>query len=339
MRAVGFHRHLPISDPQSLVDLEIPVPVAVGRDLLVKVEAVAVNPVDTKVRAGTGNPAEPDPRILGWDAAGVVEAAGPDCSLFHPGDAVFYAGSIIRQGCNSEYHLVDERIVGHKPRRLSFSEAAALPLTAITAWEALFDRMHVSPNGDHGGRSLLILGGAGGVGSIAIQIAKRVTKLKVIATASRPASREWCLKLGADAVVDHSRDLAAQLRDIGEPLVNYVLCCNDTDRYFATMAAILAPQGAVCTIVRTRQPHDLAPLMDKSGVFAWEFMFTRPKYGTPDMVAQHELLETVADLVDTGALVTTVGKLLGRINAQNLRTAHRMLEEGHTIGKLVLEGF
>ncbi len=339
MKAVGLHRHLPISDPQSLVDLDIPVPAAAGRDLLVKVEAVAVNPVDTKVRTGTGKPAEPDPRILGWDAAGVVEATGPDCSLFGRGDAVYYAGSIIRQGCNSEYHLVDERIVGHKPRRLSFPEAAALPLTAITAWEALFDRMHVSRKGDDQGRSLLVLGGAGGVGSIAIQIAKRVARLKVIATASRPESREWCLKLGADAVVDHSRDLPTQLREMGEPLVNYILCCNDTDRYFATMAAVLAPQGAICTIVRTRQAQDLAPLMDKSGVFAWEFMFTRPRYGTPDMIAQHQLLETVAELVDAGTLVTTVGKSLGRINAQNLRTAHQMLEQGHTIGKLVLEGF
>jgi NADPH:quinone reductase len=339
MKAVGIYRHLPIDDPESLLNLELPVPVATGRDLLVKVAAIAVNPVDTKVRTGTGKPAEPAPRILGWDAAGVVEAAGPDCSLFRAGDAVYYAGSIIRQGANSEYHLVDERIVGHKPRRLSFAEAAALPLTSITAWEGLFDRMHVSPKGEDEGRSVLILGGAGGVGSIGIQIAKRVARLKVIATASRPESREWCMKLGADAVVDHFGDLPAQLREIGEPLVNYILCCNDTDRYFATMAEVLAPQGAVCTIVRTRRPHDLAPLMDKSGIVAWEFMFTRPRYGTPDMIAQHQLLETVAELVDAGTLTTTVGKSLGRINAKNLRTAHQMLEEGRTIGKLVLEGF
>jgi len=339
LKAVGFHRHLPISAPEALLDLEVPVPVAAGRDLLVKVAAIAVNPVDTKVRTGTGKAAEPNPRILGWDAAGVVEAAGPDCSLFGPGDAVYYAGSITRQGANSEYHVVDERIVGHKPRRLSFTEAAALPLTSITAWEGLFDRMHISPRGEDAGRSLLILGGAGGVGSIGIQIAKRVAKLKVIATASRPESREWCLKLGADAVVDHSGDLPAQLREIGEPLVNYVLCCSDTDRYFATMAEVLAPQGAICLIVRSHQPHDLAPLMDKSGVVAWEFMFTRPKSGTHDMIAQHELLETIAELADAGKLTTTVGKSLGRINARNLRAAHQMLEEGHTIGKLVLEGF
>ncbi len=339
MKAVGIYRHLPITDPESLVDLEIPAPVATGRDLLVKIAAIAVNPVDTKVRRGTGHPAEPSPRILGWDAAGVVEAAGPDCTLFRAGDAVYYAGSITRQGANSEYHLVDERIAGHKPRRLSFPEAAALPLTSITAWEGLFDRMHVSPRGDDEGRSVLILGGAGGVGSIGIQIAKRVAKLKVIATASRSESREWCLKLGADAVVNHAGDLPGQLREIGQPCVDYILCCNDTDRYFATMAQILAPQGAVCTIVRTQQPHDLAPLMDKSGILAWEFMFTRPRYGTPDMIAQHQLLETVAELVDAGTLVTTIGKSLGRINAANLRAAHQMLEEGHVIGKLVLEGF
>jgi NADPH:quinone reductase len=339
MKAVGLYRHLPISDPEALLDVEVPTPVATGRDLLVKVWAIAVNPVDTKVRRGTGNPADPAPRILGWDAAGVVEATGPQCGLFHPGDDVYYAGSITRPGANSEFHLVDERIVGHKPRNLSFADAAALPLTTITAWEALFDRLHVSPRGADSGRWALILGGAGGVGSIAIQIARRVAKLNVVATASRPESREWCMKLGANVVINHFGDMPAQLREQSIPSMDYVLCFNDIDRHFATMAQVLKPQGAICSIVAAQQPLDLSLLREKSGTFAWELMFTRPRYGTPDMIAQHELLDAVADLVDAGTLTTTVGQALGPINAQNLRSAHQMLEGGRTIGKLVLEGF
>ena len=258
MKAIGLTKYLPISDSASLVDVELPKPEAEGRDLLVAVKAISVNPVDVKVRAPKDGLEDP-PRVLGWDAAGVVEAVGPDVTLFSPGDEVFYAGSITRPGTNSEFHLVDERIVGNKPKSLSFAEAAALPLTSITAWEALFDRMGVSRDGSDDGRSLLVLGGAGGVGSIAIQVARRVARLNVIATASREESRAWCLELGAHHVVNHREDIPAQLAQIGLEHVDYVLCLNDTDGHWNTMAEVVAPQGHICSIVETSAPVDISP--------------------------------------------------------------------------------
>ena len=338
MKAVGLHRYLPIDDPESLVDLELPAPAATGRDLLVEVKAVSVNPVDTKQRAPKDQ-VESSPKVLGWDVAGVVKAAGPAASLFKPGDAVYYAGSIVRPGGNSELHLVDERIVGRKPQNLGFPEAAALPLTTITAWEAMFDRMSISRSGAHAGRTLLVIGGAGGVGSIAIQLAAKLARLKVVATASRPESTAWVRALGADAVINHTKELAGELKSTGTPEVDYILCCNSTDRYFPQFASIIAPQGKICTIVRTLKPVDLAPLMVKSATFAWELMFTRSTFQTPDMIAQHELLDETAALIETDMLRTTIGANLGKINAANLRRAHKLLEEGHVIGKLVLEGF
>ena len=338
MKAIGLTKYLPITDDNALMDLELPRPKPQGRDLLVSVRAISVNPVDTKVRAPKEGLEDP-PRILGWDAAGVVEAVGPDASLFTPGDEVYYAGSITRPGTNSEFHVVDERIVGKKPESLGFAEAAALPLTSITAWEALFDRMGVSRDGASEGQSLLVIGGAGGVGSIAIQIAKKVAQLEVITTASRDESRDWCLDLGADHVVNHREDIAAQLEAIGHGQVDYVLCLNNTDSHWNTMAQVVAPQGHICSIVETSAPVDLRLLMQKAATFSWELMFTRPMFETPDMIEQHHLLNEVARLVDAGEVRTTTGEVVGAIHAENLRKAHAQIESGRAIGKLVLEGW
>jgi zinc-binding alcohol dehydrogenase family protein len=338
MKAVGLYRYLPIDDSEALLDVEIDRPVATGRDLLVKVEAVSVNPVDYKVRSP--KPAvETTPRVLGWDAAGTVAAVGPDATLFKVGDPVFYAGSITRPGSNSEYHLVDERIVGPKPQSLDFAHAAALPLTAITAWEALFDRLRVSPHGADAGRSVLIVGGAGGVGSIAIQLAKQLAKLTVIATASRPQSAGWAKSLGADHIVNHYGDMPAQLKAAGFENVDYVLLFNDPDANFPPAAEVIKPQGGIVTILDGAKPIPVGLLKTKSAALHWEYMFTRAMYGTPDMIEQHRLLTEVARLVDAGTLRTTLGEVFGPINAANLRRAHRRLEEGRAIGKLVLCGF
>jgi len=336
MKAVGLTQYLPITDCQALIDLDIPKPGATGHDLLIAVRAISVNPVDTKVRAPKEGVEDP-PKILGWDASGVVEAVGSDVTLFAPGDEVFYAGSITRPGTNSEFHLVDERIVGRKPRSLNFAEAAALPLTSITAWESLFDRMGVASDGSSRGKSLLVIGGAGGVGSIAIQIAKQVAELEVIATASREESRTWCLELGADQVVSHREDIPEQLRAIGFEQVDYVLCLNHTDGHWDGMLEAVAPQGHICSIVETTAPVDIEPLKLKSASFSYEFMFTRSMFGTPDMVEQHNLLNEISKLIDAGKLRTTTAEGFGTIDAENLRRAHAQIETGRTIGKVVLE--
>jgi NADPH2:quinone reductase len=333
MKAVGFYKPLPIDDPESLRDAEVPEPKPGARDLLVEVRAVSVNPVDTKRRMAGGDPAVL--KILGYDAAGVVKAAGPGVRLFKPGDEVYYAGSNQRPGTNSELHLVDERIVGRKPKTLSFAQAAALPLTTITAWEGLFERMGISRSGADAGKRLLILGGAGGVGSIAIQLAKQLARLHVIASASRPASIAWAEKLGADATVDHTKSLPEQLG--GE--CDYIFICTNTDPVFPVLPTLAKPQGRICSIVRTVKPVALAPLQEKSLSFAWEGMFTRSTFETADIQAQHDLLDETAGLVEAGTLVTTFQESLGRICAAGLKEAHRRVEAGHTIGKLVLEGF
>ncbi|MGQ0652230.1 MAG: zinc-binding alcohol dehydrogenase family protein [Betaproteobacteria bacterium] len=338
MKAVGHYKYLPTDHPESLVDVDIDTPEPAGRDLLVEVKAVSVNPVDTKRRAAGSRP-QSELKILGWDASGIVQAVGPDVELFKPGDKVYYAGSNQRPGTNSQLHLVDERIVGPKPANLSFAEAAAMPLTTITAWEALFERMGVSKSGADAGRRLLILGGAGGVGSIAIQLAKKLARLAVIASASRPDSIAWVRGLGADAVVDHTQPLPPQLAALGAAEADYIFCCNNTDAVFADLPRLVAPQGRICSIVRTLRPVDLAPLQEKSVSFAWEGMFTRSTFQTQDMQAQHNLLEDAAGLLEAGTLVTTFRANLGTICAANLRQAHQRLEHGHTIGKLVLEGF
>lgn len=335
MRAVGLYRYLPAHDPSCLLDLDVVTPEAKGRDLLVRVEAVSVNPVDTKVRAPKDG-AEPAPRILGWDAAGVVEAVGEQVSLFKPGDAVFYAGDISRPGSNSEYHLVDERITARKPSKLDWAQAAALPLVSITAYEALFDRLGFDPGGTHRGQTLLILGGAGGVGSMGIQLAK-LAGLRVLATASRGESREWVLSLGADHVLDHRLPLGPQIEVLGLPFVEAIANFVDTDAYWDAMADLIKPQGKICTIVDHKRPLDHRPLKAKSVTHVWEFMFTRPKFQTPDMVEQHRLLARVAGWIDEGRLKGILRERFSPICAATLRAAHQRLESGTMIGKLVVE--
>jgi NADPH2:quinone reductase len=334
VEAIGFTGAKSLDDPAAFVRFTCEVPQPAGHDLRVAVQAVSVNPVDTKVRAGIKTAQQP-PRILGWDAAGVVEAVGDAATLFKPGDRVFYAGDITRPGSNATHQLVDERIVGHMPATLDFTQAAALPLTAITAWEALFSRLRVDPRVDAGKR-LLIIGGAGGVGSIAIQLAKQVAGLEVIATASREASRDWCLSLGAAHVVNHHADMAAVLREQGIAAPDYILCLNSTDAHFAAMADLIAPQGLICSIVGTAEAHNFDVLKSKSAGFLWEFMFTRSMYRTADMQQQHVLLNEVARLVDAGTIQGTLQTPAGPLAPDTLRAAHHQLESGATIGKLVL---
>lgn len=337
MKAVGYHKSLPIADAQSLIDVDIPVPEPKGRDLRVSVRAISVNPVDTKMRMRSA-PAEGSVAVLGWDVAGVVDATGPDASLFKPGDEVFYAGAIDRPGANSQLHLVDERIVGRKPKSLSFTEAAALPLTSITAWELLFDRLAVRPGKSPDDRTLLIVGGAGGVGSILIQLACRLTGLTVVATASRPETTQWCLDLGAHAVIDHSKPLPAQIGSLGLPPVALIASLTNTDAHFEALADLIAPQGHLALI---DDPATLAVslLKRKSVALHWEFMYTRSLFQTADMIAQHRLLTEVAALVDAGVIKTTLGEDYGAINAANLKRAHTMLESGRARGKIVLTGW
>jgi len=316
-------------DLASLLDVELPVPSPSGRDLLVRVEAVSVNPVDYKQRQmGSATP-----RVLGWDAAGTVEKVGGEVTLFKPGDAVYYAGDVTRPGCNSEFHLVDERIVGAKPKSLDFAQAAAIPLTAITAWESYFDRLKIKHD-----RTLLIIGGAGGVGSIGIQIAKQA-KLKVIATASRPETIAWCKALGADHTIDHRKPLRPQVEALGLKFVDYIANFNDVDEHWAAMGDLVAPEGGIVLIVGNKNPLVVDAVRAKSAAICFELMFTRPRFRTPDMIEQHKLLNHVADWLDAGKLKGTLRQTLSPINAANLRQAHAQLESGTTIGKLVLKGW
>jgi len=335
MKAVGYIESLPISDPRALTDMEIAKPQPGPHDLLVKVAAISVNPVDTKVRKGRAGTAEA-PVILGWDAAGTVEAAGGAVSLFKPGDAVFYAGSLIRPGTNAEYHLVDERIVGPKPAKLSFIEAAAMPLTALTAYEMLFDRLEIVRG--EGDKSLLIIGGAGGVGSIAIQLARKLTGLTVIATASRPETVAWAKKLGAHHVIDHSKSIPAELTAIGFKDVDYIFSTNASDHHWEAITVVIAPQGKI-GLIDDPEPIDVRMLKRKSASLHWELMYTRSLFETKDIVRQHEILTEVAQLIDEGKLQSTLTESFGTINAANLKRAHALLESGRSIGKIVLNGF
>jgi NADPH:quinone reductase len=338
MKAVGLTRYLPINDPQSLVDLELPKPTASGHDLLVRVEAVSVNPVDAKVRSPKPQE-ESQPKVLGYDAAGVVEAVGEHVTLFQPGDEVYYAGDITRSGTNAQFHLVDERIVGRKPITLDFAQAAALPLTTITAWELLFHRMPYSIDAEHNDHSLLIIAGAGGVGSIAIQLARRAG-FTVIATASRTETIDWCKAMGAQHVIDHGQPLSPQLAGLGYSQVDAVLSLASTDRYWDAIGEIIAPLGHVGLIVEPAAALKIGgPYKDKSVGLHWEMMFARARFKTPDVIEQHRLLNRTASLIDAGELRTTHTETLGPISAANLREAHRRLESGTTIGKLVLAGW
>jgi NADPH2:quinone reductase len=327
MKAVAHTRALPVSDPASLVDIELPKPAPSGRDLLVKVEAVSVNPVDTKRRIAEKK--DSLPRVLGWDAAGTVAAVGSEVSLFSEGDSVYYAGDVTRPGSNSEFQLVDERIVGRKPKSLDFAQAAAIPLTAITAWECFFDRLKVQPK-----KSILLIGGAGGVGSIGIQLAK-IAGLEVIATASRPESIAWVKALGADKVVSHRENLVSQIKSP----VDYIAVFNDLDQHWPAIGELIAPQGAIVSIVGNAKPLPMDAVRAKSASLCWELMFTRPRFQTPDMIEQHKLLDQVADWLDSGKLRGTHRETLWPINSVNLRAAHAKLESGTMIGKLVLKGW
>ncbi|MET1116383.1 MAG: zinc-binding alcohol dehydrogenase family protein [Comamonas sp.] len=338
MKAVGYQTPQPISEPTALRDITLPDPVAMGRDLLVEVKAVSVNPVDTKVRASALPAPGHDYKVLGWDASGIVRAVGPEVTLFQPGDRVWYAGSIARPGTNSALHLVDERIVGHAPQSLNFAQAAALPLTAITAWEMLFDRLGVAPGKQPGGKSLLIIGAAGGVGSMLTQLAARLTNLTVIGTASRPETQAWVRGLGAHHVIDHSQPLTEELQRIGFPAVDLIVSLTHTDQHLAQIVEAIAPQGRF-GLIDDPATLDIMPFKRKSVSVHWELMFTRSLFGTDDMISQHRLLGEVAALVDAGLLRTTLAEHFGPINAANLRRAHALLESGRARGKVVLENW
>lgn len=338
MKAVAITQKLPLDHPECFVTVDLPDPEPGPRDLLVRVKAIGVNPVDYKVRRSRAE-AETEPKILGFDAAGVVEAVGAEVTTFRPGDEVYYAGDITRAGSNAELQLVDHRIVAKKPETLSFAEAAALPLTAITAWECLFDRLGLTPGNLNEGKdkTLLILSGAGGVGSIGIQLAAVLTGFTVIATASRPETVAWCYKMGAQYVIDHSGDWPAELEKLGFKTVDYIACFGDTTAHWKAMAQAIVPQGKITAIVESSEIPDIGLLKSKCAAFIWEFMFTRPMFQTPDMIAQHDLLKEVATLVDVGRIRTTMTRNGGTLSPETLAAAHREQEAGKMIGKQVLE--
>ncbi len=336
MKTVAITHYLPSSDPEAFIDYEMLVPTPRGRDILVAVQAVAINPVDTKVRAPKDQIEHP-PRVLGWDASGVVEAVGQDVTLFKPGDEVYYAGDITRSGSYAEFQLVDERIVGHKPKTLSHDEAAALPLTSITAYEAFFDRLGIDYNGANAGESILIIGAGGGVGSIAIQLAKHAG-LNVIATASRPESTAWVQSLGADHVVNHRYPMVEQVRELGCQYVDHIAIFNDM-RHWEAAVELIKPQGGIVSIDDTDLPMPMEGMKKKAASLHWEYMFARAMHQSPDMIKQHELLNIVANAIDAGEIRTTVSNVLTPLNASNMRKAHAMVEAGDSIGKVVLSGW
>lgn len=337
MRAVAYQNPQPISAETSLIDIDLPMPEAKGRDLLVEIKAVSVNPVDTKVRAGMA-PEAGQFKVLGWDAAGIVKAVGADVTLFKPGDEVYYSGSIDRPGSNAEFQLVDERIAALKPKTLDFAAAAALPLTAITAYEVLFDRLKVQDAVPGAARSILIIGGAGGVGSIAIQLARVLTDLTIITTASRPETQSWVKDLGAHHVIDHSKPLAAQVEALGLGAPSFIFSTNNTADHVGDIAAVVAPQGRLA-VIDDPKALDIVAFKRKAVSVHWEFMFVRPMFQTADMIEHHNLLTKVAGLVDDGKVHTTLTETLGLINAANLKKAHALIESGRTKGKIVLAGF
>ncbi|EJB03539.1 NADPH2:quinone reductase [Rhizobium leguminosarum] len=337
MRAVAYNSPQPITAETSLIDIELPMPEARGHDLLVEIKAVSVNPADVKIRAHVAPPTD-EPRVLGWDAAGIVKAVGADVTLFKPGDQVFYSGALARSGTNAEFHLVDERIVGAKPKSLDFAAAAALPLTTITAYEALFDRLKVQDPVSGAARSILIIGGAGGVGSIAIQIARVLTDLTVIATASRRETQDWVKDLGAHHVIDHSSPIAPQVAALGIGAPGFIFSTTNTDLHIGDIVEVIAPQGRFA-LIDNPKTLDVVPFMRKSASIHWELMFTRPLFETPDMIEQHRLLNRISELVDAGRIRTTLSETIGPINAANLKKAHAMVETGRMKGKAVLAGF
>ncbi|WP_316977552.1 zinc-binding alcohol dehydrogenase family protein [Shumkonia mesophila] len=336
MRAVAYKVSRPIDDREALVDVDLPRPEPRGRDLLVEVKAISVNPVDTKVRV-RAQPPEGEWKVLGWDVAGVVAGVGPEARRFKAGDAVYYSGEFTRPGANAEFHAVDERIVGTKPRTLDWAQAAALPLTAVTAWETLFDRLDVK-RPVPGATGILIVGGAGGVGSIAVQLARQLTGLTVIATASRPETGEWVKDLGAHHVLDHSRPLSEEIAAAGLAAPGFVFATTHTDAHLAEIVKLIAPQGRLA-VIDDPATLDILPFKRKSVSVHWEFMFTRSLFATADVDEQGAVLDEVSRLVDAGTLRTTLTERFGAINAETLRRAHALIESGRARGKIVLEGF
>lgn len=337
MKSIGVYKPAPVEAPGLFTQIETETPSVTGRDILVRVKGVGVNPVDFKVRKGRAEDGKFT--VLGWDAAGVVEAIGEDVTLFRPGDEVWYAGDVTRSGSNSEFQLVDERIAAAKPKSLDFANAAALPLTAITAWEAMFDRLLIDRTATdaNADKTILIVGGAGGVGSIAIQLAK-LAGLQVIATASRPETIDWVKKFGADRVINHRKPLDQELAALKIENVDYIFCTSETDQYFDVMAQIIAPQGRIVTITEASQDHNVDLLKAKSASFSYEFMFTRSMFETPDMIEQHKLLATVAQLVDDGVIKNTANESFGPLTPESLQKAHALLESGKAIGKITFDG-
>ncbi|WP_316825120.1 zinc-binding alcohol dehydrogenase family protein [Pedobacter miscanthi] len=336
MKTIGFKTSLPINEKESFVEFEMPVPQPAGRDILVKINAISVNPVDYKIRQNSAKDTVLEsPKVIGWDASGVVEAVGEHVTFFKPGDAVYYAGDLTRDGSNTEYQLVDERIVGFKPAQLNNAETAAMPLTALTAWESLYDRIRINDQKDKG-KSILIIGGAGGVGSIAIQLAKKVSGLKVITTASRPETVAWCKNMGADVVVNH-KNLVEEVRAAGVQEVDFILDFVDLNSYWDAIVELIKPQGHIASITGSATPVALNKLKNKSVTFSWELMYTRSMYKTDDMEQQHHILNKMAKLFDNGTIKTTLNQTLKGFTAENLKEAHRLLESGKTIGKVVIE--
>ena len=336
MKAIGFKTSLPITEPDSLLEFETERPIPGAHDLLVKIEAVSVNPVDFKIRQNSAkNTVLDNPKIIGWDAVGIVEVIGDKVTLFNTGEYVYYAGDITKQGSNATYQIIDERIVGKKPVSLSIEESAVMPLTSLTAWETLFDRIGISPEKDKG-KSILIIGGAGGVGSIAIQLAKKVAELTVIATASRTETVEWCKQLGADFVVNH-KDLVNEVRNAGFQQVDFIVDFVNADFYWDACVELIKPQGRIASIADITNPVDLMKLKNKSVSFSWESMFTRSRFQTTDMIEQHHILNKIADLLDQSAIKSTLNKLLVGFTADNFKEAHQLLESGGTIGKIAIK--
>ena len=335
MKAIGYKENLPIEDSKSLQDVELAMPKATGRDILVEIKAISVNPADYKVRAGM--PVEGDDwKIIGWDATGTVKEVGEDVSLFKVGDEVWYAGDFTRQGSYAQFQVVDERIVGKKPQSLSYAEAAALPLTTLTAWEMLFDRLEVAKIDAN--KSILVIGAAGGVGSILVQLAKKLTKLNIIATASREETTAWLQELGADTVINHRNKLSEEFEKFSLPAPEYVVSLNATEQHVNEIAKLIKPQGKF-GFIDDPKSLNVMPFKGKAVSTHIELMFTRAMFQTEDMIEQHHILDKVSELIDNGTIKTTLGENFGTINAENLRKAHAFLETGKAKGKIVLEGF
>lgn len=337
MRAIGYQIPGPIDRADALVDITLPDPVALGHDLLVAVKAVSVNPVDTKVRK-SATPPEGEWKVLGWDAAGIVRAVGPEVTEFKPGDAVFYAGDLTRPGTNAALHLVDARITGRKPETVDWAEAAALPLTALTAWEALFDRLDVKKRVPGAANAILLIGGAGGVGSIAIQLLRALTDITIIATASRPETQDWVRSLGAHHVIDHTQPIAAQVKALGLGAPAFVFSTTHTDAHLAEIVTAIAPQGRFALIDDPAQ-LDVTPFKRKAVSIHWELMFTRSLFQTADMAQQGAILNAVSALVDEGRIRTTITERVSPISAANLKRVHGLIESHVAQGKFVLEGW